>query len=371
MTAKERFLRTLAFEPVDRLPFIDFGYWPETIEAWHSQGLPEDVTTDEAVERYLGLDVGFEQNELNGFDETGEKGMAFRVWPQFEAQVLEETADRVISINGQGVTAEYGKHGSSIPRFIRFPVETMADFERLLPRLDAAHPGRVKPTLAGIVRAAWEGRHEQAVGLWLDGFFAWPRELMGVENLSLAFYDAPELIHAINGQHAGFLIAYADSMIDRCTVDYACFFEDMAYKNGPLASPAVVREFMMPYYEKVVNHLRSRGVNRILIDSDGNTTKIAPLFAEVADGHYPCEINAGNHPELLRQTCPKLALIGGVDKTALIAGRQAIERELAKLPERISMGGYIPAVDHRVPPDVTLDDYRYYLEKKWNIICKI
>ena len=370
MTARDRFLRTLAFEPADRLPFIDFGYRPETIGAWHGQGLPADVMTDAAVERHLGLDIGFEQNELNGFDETGEKGMAFRISPYFESRVLEETEDRVVSINSQGVTAEYGKRGASIPRFIRFPVEPMADFEALLPRLDAAHPGRVKPTLDGIVRGALAHRHEQPVGLWLDGFFAWPRELMGVENLSLAFYDAPELIHAINGQHADFLIAYADGLIDRCPVDYACFFEDMAYKNGPLAAPAVVREFMMPYYDRVVAHLRGRGVGRILIDSDGNTMKIAPIFAEVADGHYPCEINAGNHPGLLRELCPRLALIGGVDKTALIAGRDAIDRELSKLPRLIAMGGYIPAVDHRVPPDVTLDNYKYYLEQKWNIISK-
>jgi len=25
-------------------------------------------------------------------------------------------------------------------------------------------------------------------------------------------------------------------------------------------------------------------------------------------------------------------------------------------------GGYIPVVDHRVPPDVTLDNYKYYLD---------
>jgi uroporphyrinogen decarboxylase len=52
---------------------------------------------------------------------------------------------------------------------------------------------------------------------------------------------------------------------------------------------------------------------------------------------------------------------GGIDKRALAGGREAIDREvLSKVPWLCLQGGYFPQVDHLVPPDVSLEDYRHY-----------
>jgi hypothetical protein len=40
MTDRERFIATMHYQPRDRAPICDFGFWPETIEEWHKQGLP-------------------------------------------------------------------------------------------------------------------------------------------------------------------------------------------------------------------------------------------------------------------------------------------------------------------------------------------
>jgi uroporphyrinogen decarboxylase len=48
-----------------------------------------------------------------------------------------------------------------------------------------------------------------------------------------------------------------------------------------------------------------------------------------------------------------LAFSGDVDK-----------RELAKDKKAIEQGGYIPTVDHTVPPDVSCDNFMYYMEIK-------
>ena len=53
MKNKERFLNTLSFKKVDRLPLYFVGIWPDTMERWHKEGLPQDVTD---VHSYLGLD---------------------------------------------------------------------------------------------------------------------------------------------------------------------------------------------------------------------------------------------------------------------------------------------------------------------------
>jgi hypothetical protein len=58
MNFKERFVNTMAFKPVDHVPCMDFGYWPETIERWHNEGLPAEVQSGSQVEDFLGLDRG-------------------------------------------------------------------------------------------------------------------------------------------------------------------------------------------------------------------------------------------------------------------------------------------------------------------------
>lgn len=370
MTNKERFLSAISFKNVDRLPMVDFGYWKETIDTWHLQGLPEYIQNDAQVEEFFGLDRGFEQNMVNGFNHEGERGIIFRIYPKFEKRIIEENNETITYYNEDGILLKATKTHQSMPQFIKYPVATMEDFERIVPRLNAKDPGRIKEDFYEIILKA--NISNEAIGVWLDGFFAWPRELMGIENLSIAYFEDPKLIHAINSQHACFIKEYIDVVLSKTKVDYACFFEDMAYKSGALISPRIFREFMTTYYEDVIQYLKGKGIQKIMIDSDGNTVELCQLFVEVgADVYYPCEINAGSHPEVLRKKYPNLALIGGIDKKALIAGKDSIDKELSKLPALIELGGYIPAVDHRIPPDVTLENYKYYVEKKKEIISRL
>ena len=50
----------------------------------------------------------------------------------------------------------------------------------------------------------------------LEGFFWFPRTLMDVEYLSYAYYDQPELVHAINTDLLEFNIGLVRRMQDRC-----------------------------------------------------------------------------------------------------------------------------------------------------------
>ena len=54
---------------------------------------------------------------------------------------------------------------------------------------------------------------------------------------------------------------------------------------------------------------------------------------------------------------------GGVNKMELVS-KERIDRELARLLPLVEDGGFIPHVDHRVPPDITLENYEYYLKRK-------
>lgn len=57
-------------------------------------------------------------------------------------------------------------------------------------------------------------------------------------------------------------------------------------------------------------------------------------------------------------------ILGGIDKREIAKGKEAIDKELmSKLPFMFKCGGYIPSMDHHVPPEVSYEDFKYYLRR--------
>jgi uroporphyrinogen decarboxylase len=80
---------------------------------------------------------------------------------------------------------------------------------------------------------------------------------------------------------------------------------------------------------------------------------------------FPYEVNSCSHPaELLGEYGKELMIMGGFDKMQLIAGKEAIKDYMKTLEPLVARGGYIPFCDHRCPPDVTVENYLYYLDLK-------
>jgi len=162
---------------------------------------------------------------------------------------------------------------------------------------------------------------------------------------------------------ADFVIEAISPILDRITFDAAYIWEDMAGRAGPLCSPAQYREFMLPPLKRVTGVLHARGVHTIIVDSDGNNDILVPLWLEAGvTGLRPFEIAAGCDPVAARrQYGSDLVIQGGIDKRALAGTGEAIEREvLSKVPWLCLQGGYFPQIDHLVPPDVSLENYRQY-----------
>jgi hypothetical protein len=101
------------------------------------------------------------------------------------------------------------------------------------------------------------------------------------------------------------------------------------------------------------------GDYRILVDSDGDVRKLIPLFLEGGvDGLLPFECQAG------MDIVSILIIAGGIDKRQIALGREAIDKELErKLPVMFKSGGYLPSLAHHVPPDISYDDFCYYVER--------
>lgn len=361
LNERERYLRCLTFQRVDRVPLMDVGVWDETLDRWHHEGLPKWVTHLRHLEDYLHLDRSFNVNWLPIQD---------TIYPPFEPRVVEENETEQVLSDSMGVLYRQRKYHRTIPQFIRFPVSSEADYEVLLPRLDGRDPGRYAEDFDEDLH--WRRERGEIVGLNFHAFFGFPRMLMGLEHWCMAFYDQPALVRRIIGDRVAFAKDLLARVLATGALDFVQVWEDMAYKVAPLISPRLVREFMLPAYTELVDLLRRNGVRLIMVDCDGRVNDLVPIYLEAGiNGTYPCEIAADADPLEIRRRYPRCALLGGMDKRAIARGREGIDSELRRVEPLLREGAYIPTLDHFVPPDVSFGAYRYYVERRREVLSRI
>jgi uroporphyrinogen-III decarboxylase len=103
----------------------------------------------------------------------------------------------------------------------------------------------------------------------------------------------------------------------------------------------------------------------------GDMSSVIPSFlAAGINCMHPVEpVDNMDIVELRAQYGQRLAFYGGLDKHVLREGKEAIAAELEhKMPPLIKSGGCVLALDHRIPNATPLENYRFYIEKSWEII---
>lgn len=271
--------------------------------------------------------------------------------------ILEETADRLVYRDRMGRRMELSKRAATLALPTTYPVATMDDWRKV------RHHYEFEESRIGLCPPA----RGKVRTVWIPGGFDEPRQLMGEENLAVACYEQPELIHEMLETFGGTVTR----VLEGIELDQLFVHEDMAGRAGPLWGPKQVEEFMVPYYRRVWAVAQERGARLFKQDSDGDLRPVLPAF--VAAGVnlvYPCEPAAGMDIVKLRQQYgSRLALMGGLDKYVLRRGQAEIVAELEyKLPPLVQSGGCVLGLDHRIPAGTPLANYRFYVQKAWEIL---
>jgi uroporphyrinogen decarboxylase len=154
------------------------------------------------------------------------------------------------------------------------------------------------------------------------------------------------------------------------TLDEFFIAEDICYKGGPLISPDMMREFLFPYYQQIINNIKSRQIDKsrrlhIQVDTDGNAYPVIDVYKEIGmDYMSPFEVASGCDVVEVAKKYPDLRIRGGIDKRILASGKDAIDREIDRImPFMKKRGGYIPSSDHGVPAEVDFNDYLHYRKR--------
>lgn len=373
MPNRERFLDICHGKRPGDVSIIDWfnRYWLDTPLEWIKQGAPKEIKKAAAFNRYFqfehihNLQEIVSEHNRTDLPET-EAGEFFFVTPAilpvFEKKVISEDERHRVEMTHGGTTVEVSKEfPGRMPKYLDRPVKDRATWNEYRKRLDPYTPERWPSDWWGFVEKT--NSEDTPTLLMLEGFFGILREWTGMENLLYMFYDDPKLVEDMMDHMLYFMMGIAQRVLRDVRVDCIRFWEDMAYKTGPLISPDMFKKYMVPRYKKVTEFLHSHGIDVIHVDCDGNIDELIPLWLECGiNFHWPLEVAAGMDAVALRKKYGKeLILSGNIDKRVFVKGKDAIREEvMSKVPFLLETGGYLPSLDHAIPPDVPLEGFRYY-----------
>lgn len=352
MTDRERFRRQMHFESVDRCFNMEFGYWNENFEVW-------PLFKDHGIRNNGEADVAL------GFDVMHGIGTPW-LSPRYKYKVIAETDTCRTIRNEEGLIAEVPIDGhDTIPHFLKSSIETPEDWARCkAERFRRDDPARVPDIEA--LRQRHPDDRDYPLGVGCGSMIGQVRNLLTVEGLAYACYDYPDMVEDMVETHCVIIEDFLDAILPHFQFDYASGWEDICFKSGPLVTLDFFEQVVVPRYQRIHGKLAAAGIDVWYTDTDGDVRPLIPFFLESGlNCLFPFEVICSGHPsEVLAQYGRDLLIMGGVDKHALLRGPDAIKAYLETLVPLVERGGFIPHVDHRCPPDVTPENYLYYLDLK-------
>jgi uroporphyrinogen decarboxylase-like protein len=353
---------TYAITPDAPLVRREFGYY--CLERWYEQGLDRNANLSEVF--------GYDPNGFHALGGLGWCEAGFE--PTFSEEVIEDRGahEVVRDAAGRHVVCFKGRRSGFMPEYVDHPVKDMATWESQCKwRMDPTTPARWEDLDNRMLAARQAAARGFMISQRLVGGYMYLRSLIGPEGLLYAFYDMPEVVHDCMRTW----LALADAVIARhqqhVTLDEIFFGEDICYNHGSLISPDMMREFLLPYYQQVIDNARRRQIDParhlyVQIDTDGFADPVIEIYRSSIgmDVMSPFEVAAGCDVLRTAREQPGLAIFGGIDKRVLARSPKEIDEMVERiLPAMRRRGGYIPTCDHGVPEEVSLENYLHYRKR--------
>ncbi|MBA4386925.1 MAG: hypothetical protein C0404_03025, partial [Verrucomicrobia bacterium] len=184
MTPRERYIQTLKFGKVDRIPFMPGGPRESTLKRWYGEGLPKNEPWMNVLCREIGIQPERTQQQVW-------HGVETKMMPVFEEKVLEHKDGHYIVQDWMGNITEISDEFDvtyirSAKDFVtrkwhKFPVETRADFEDMKKRYNPDEPKRYPADFAERVKKMKD--RDYVVSIHVSGPFWQLREWCGFEPL--------------------------------------------------------------------------------------------------------------------------------------------------------------------------------------------
>jgi hypothetical protein len=316
ISQRQRFLSTLLGDGGDRFPFFDLEPDEETLSRWYQEGLPKQ----KSFSTFFNLETHHSV------------GLMLRSYPFFQ-----KASDLLID---------------------------PSSFKR---RYD---PDQKTRYIKGFVERS-ERLHRGGQVLYVDASGGGFLQMLGVgdwESLvsaCLALLEKPQRVDDLVNRTTDFYCVCLERVLSKVRVDYASFYEPIASNSGPVISPEMFRRFAIPGYRKVIDLLKKYHVPlRILCTTGGDLTSLLPSLIDAGiNGLWISNIQSARmeYSKLRRQFGTEVALIGGIDSTALAQDEAAVQKAVEyTVPGLLESGHYLPCLDDRPRSNIPFANYRLY-----------
>ncbi|HEY5584744.1 MAG TPA: uroporphyrinogen decarboxylase family protein [Ruminiclostridium sp.] len=364
MTLRKRYKETLLFGNPDKIPMYLGLARESTLVEWRKQGLPADRDYRVVLAESIGISI-------DAILERHKLPVSLDLIPEFEPKILEHKGNHYIVRDWLGAITEISdkfdmSYLKSPKDFVtrkwhKFPVETKEDWQEMKKRFNPNEPGRLPSDFNEMCRKL-KNRNLVEI-LSMNGVFWQLREWCGFENLCILMIEDPDFVHEMVEFWTEYMLKMLNTVLPNIQLDSCFISEDMAYKAHSMISPAMVREFILPAYDKWIPCIKKNGCPLVEIDSDGFIDELIPLWIEAGvNCCSPIEVAAHcDIVEYRRKYGKKMAYLQGIDKRLIAQGGKSMEEHVMKIvPAMLKEGGYIPGCDHGVPPDVSWNNYIEY-----------
>ncbi len=336
MNSFQRVMAAMELKQPDRVPLVEFVVDPKVYRA-----LAPSARTQTDFEEHFDFDavccgVKFEVTRQNP------DGSYYDEWG-----VLYKPCQEVVS------------------HPVRGPIETMEDLRRYsLPDPDGL--GR----LGRLPELAKKYKRQKAIIFHQRAAFMWSAYLVGLDNLLANFLIEPEFAHELMDRVLAVNLKIARNAI-RAGADIIVLGDDYASNAGPLFSPEVFEEFVLPRLQRMVDVIHEEG-GKVVKHSDGNIWKIVDKIVGTGiDGLNPMEPLAGmDIGEVKKQYGGRVCLIGNIDCGHLLplGTPQQVEEAVKECIRKAGPGGgFIIISSNSIHSSVSPENYLAMIQavRRW------
>ncbi len=325
MTSAERVMTAIRGEEPDRIPHFEW-----IIDKKVRHALCPGASTEEFTVR-MGLD-------------------AMLTAPDFTTEQVAPNRFR----NEWGIVVERGEEQHS--SVVEAVIQTMEDFKNYVPP-DPHAPHRFE-SLKRIVER-YKGVY--AIGVHLNDVLSIPRNLMGFQELMMAFCLEPELVSGLVEMSVALNIELAGEAA-RLGADFVFTGDDYSSGQSTFMSPETFRALLFPGLKEVVAGFHDKGLP-VIKHTDGNIMPIMDMIVEAGfDCLDPIDPLGGMEMAYMKQHHSKdFSLKGNVNcATTLVSGgvEDVVRETLDVIKAGAEGGGFILSSSNSIHSSV---DPRNYL----------
>jgi uroporphyrinogen decarboxylase len=337
MKPRERVLKALQRGIPDQIPWVENGIEEELQE--RIMGTTEFTPGDLCAKlRMDGFGGDFPAGEKNRASQAVQEPAGFKQSYYFPKRITFDFIPPWIA--EMGVIPETGR--AFIKRGLLDKEDSLKLFDELLP--DPDHPARYERVSEWIARF----KGDYAVFAHIRIGSSPLLESMGIEQFAYNVFDRPDFVKEVHRRFSEWTIRVLEHL-NRMDFDFYWANDDLASTQSTFMSPAMYREFFLPYQKMVAEAIKKPWV----FHSDGNLMPILDdLLTLGMSGLHPIQPSAMDIEKIKSSYGTKVCILGNIDLDYTLT-RGTPDEVDKEVKERIAVagpgGGYIITSANSLP----------------------